>query len=207
MTGQAMGRRALVLGAGVLLIGSLGVGTAMGSSYSDVYCTELTTYYLDNSDPTTGPTLPTLPTLPTTLPTLPTLPSIPTEPPDIELPDLESPDLESPDLETPDLETPTDGGSDDPGATTVETVESAVDPIAQVDALEAAVPSPSPSPSPTTNPSPSPDDDGDRLTRYDSTECYVHYSYGHYYYDYRPVGEVYASQVRSVPVGGVDTGN
>ena len=37
--------------------------------------------------------------------------------------------------------------------------------------------------------------------------CYVDNSIGHYYYNARPVGEVYATQVRSVPVGGVATGN
>ena len=42
---------------------------------------------------------------------------------------------------------------------------------------------------------------------YSSTVCYYNYSVGHYYYDYRPVGPIYATQVKHVPSGGVDTGN
>ena len=39
------------------------------------------------------------------------------------------------------------------------------------------------------------------------TVCYFNSSVNHYWYDYRPVGEVYATQVKRVPSGGVDTGN
>ena len=39
------------------------------------------------------------------------------------------------------------------------------------------------------------------------TVCYFNSSVNHYWYDYRPVGEVHATQVKRVPSGGVDTGN
>jgi hypothetical protein len=52
MTSQAMGHRVLVLGAGVLLIGSLGVGSASATSYTNSNCVEVSSHGHPNRDGT-----------------------------------------------------------------------------------------------------------------------------------------------------------
>jgi hypothetical protein len=233
MNNKEMGHRALVLGAGVLLIGSLGVGSASATSYTNNDCVEISNYYprpsTDNSTGSAADGSTDTPGLDDVLDPLdegadqltevldegadqltevldegagtgePTTGEPTTGEPTTGEPTTGEPTTGEPATGLPigpasspsgiqnlrAEDTPTDGGGD-------------ANTDADLDYSGATL---------TTT------DQGDHYSsgysyaRHGRSACYVNSSVNHYYYKHRPVGEVYATQVRSVPVGGVDTGN
>jgi hypothetical protein len=247
MNRQEVGHRALVLGAGVLLIGSLGVGSASATSYTDNYnCVEVSYHHpRPSTDNSTGSSTDGSTDTPTDLDALTdaldtltdaltdVLDSVPTtDLPTTDLPttDLPTTDLPTTDLPTTDLPTTdlplTDLGGGDSGTSETDTAGSAGDTgTGEAQNLRAEEPT-TDSGTATDTPAETDadlDESGATLTTTDEGDnyhsgysssgyhsrvtCYVDNSVGHYYYRHRPVGEVYATQVRSVPVGGVATGN
>ncbi|WP_433034650.1 pentapeptide repeat-containing protein [Actinomycetospora sp. CA-053990] len=237
-----MARRALMLGAGVLLIGSLGVGPASATSYTDDYCIEVSTSGTSSTDSTSTDTTSTDLTstdltstdltstdltstdltstdLTSTDLTSTDLTSTDLTSTDLTSTDLTSTDLTSTDLTSTDLTSP--GSSEDAPDTGSVTSGSgglsgirglrAADPGTSTDGSLPEIPSETSDGIVTTTGVSSGTSTGtsghgnDPTYRY--TVCHVNYSIGHYWYDYRPVGEVYATQVKRVPSGGVDTGN
>ncbi len=232
MKAQEISQRVLVLGAGVLLIGSLGVGSASATSYTDNNCVAVSYHHpRPSTDNSTGSSTDSSTDSPTDLDALTdaldtltdaltdALDSVPTT--DLPTTDLPTTDLPTTDLPTTDLPL---GGN--PGTSETDTAGSAGDTgTGGTQGLRAEEPTTDSSPATDTPAETDADldesgatltttDEGDnyhsgyRSSGYHSrVACYVNYSVGHYYYNSRPVGEVYATQVRSVPVGGVDTGN
>ncbi|MEJ2884948.1 hypothetical protein [Actinomycetospora aeridis] len=227
MTSQAMGHRVLVLGAGVLLLGSLGVGAASATSSTDNTCVEVTTYDHPRYDhPTSSPTSSSSTTTTTTTTTSGGLPPI-------TIPG--GPTITIPSITLPPVSAPSDTLQDGGGQTSSPLTGSS--PVDSGDAGPATPPGDSgvqelraDDPAPGSGDDDSDLDEGpnsltttDRGEGYDSgydydgyrgprgsyggVSCYYNYSVGHYWYDHRPVGEVRATQVKRVPSGGVDTGN